>query len=416
MIISLPQEVSFVIDTLTNANYKAYVVGGFLRDTIMGRLPMDYDVATSAKPEEIKALFEKTLDIGIKHGTITVIYNNCSIEVTTFRIDGPYIDSRHPEKVFFTEDIIKDLSRRDFTINAIAYNTTKGLVDPFKGMDDIKDKIIRCVGEPNLRFKEDALRILRCIRFSTCLGFDIEKDTYEAVCQIINDLRKISSERIREEFTKILLSEKASKGINILNDTGFFKVFSQFSWLQLKSSEKFIDFTEAVLSLRISCIFFSLKQDKAVNLSAAKSVCRFLKYDNKTINEVISILEITNDLPRISDKLSFKKLLNKYNFDVVSHALKLCYAYGKAYEDSQLIKTTELLKSYLIDIEEKKEPIYLWDLAITGEDLIRLGYTKGISLGEELKRLMNLALENPENNKKEILLDMVKVPGITNVK
>lgn len=406
--ISLPQEVSFVLNTLRNSSFNAYVVGGFLRDAIMGRVPMDFDVASSAKPEEVMALFEKTLDIGIKHGTITVIYNNCKIEVTTFRIDGPYKDSRHPEEVFFTEDIVADLSRRDFTINSIAYNPQEGIIDPFNGMDDIKNKVVRCVGEPNLRFKEDALRILRCIRFSTCLSFDINKETYEALCLNIKDLANISSERIREEFNKILISNRPSKGIKILNNTGFFKVFTCFSSLQFENCEALIDFTEAILSLRLSSLFFSLAEDNCLNLPKVKAILKYLKYDNKTLLEVTSILSISNEIPKLSDKLSFKKLLNRYDFNVVSLSLKLCYGYGKAYGDKNLLKTVELLEDYLIEIKSLKEPIYLCDLAITGEDLLKLGYIKGISLGLELKRLLALSLENPQINKKEILLELAK--------
>lgn len=206
MVINLPEKVKYIIDRITEAGYEAYAVGGCVRDSILGREPDDWDITTSAKPQQIKALFRRTVDTGIAHGTVTVMLDREGYEVTTYRIDGEYEDHRHPREVVFTSQLVEDLRRRDFTINAMAYNESAGLVDAFDGMGDIRRGMIRCVGCARERFTEDALRILRALRFSAQLGYEIQEDTGEAIRELAPSLAAISAERIQTELVKLLLS------------------------------------------------------------------------------------------------------------------------------------------------------------------------------------------------------------------
>ena len=205
MIIDMPKDVNFIIERLEQAGYEAYAVGGCVRDSILKREPSDWDITTSARPEEIKAFFRPTIDTGIQHGTVTVLRNHVGYEVTTYRIDGEYEDNRHPKDVVYTKSLTEDLKRRDFTINAMAYNAS-GLVDEFGGLDDIEKAVIRCVGDPKERFSEDALRMMRAVRFSAQLGYDIEEGTREAIKDLYGNLEAISAERINVELTKMLIS------------------------------------------------------------------------------------------------------------------------------------------------------------------------------------------------------------------
>ena len=206
MLINIPNNVQFIIDTFYKNNYEAFMVGGCVRDCLLGLTPKDYDITTSALPNITESLFEKTIPTGIKHGTITVVLDNENLEVTTYRTEGNYLDNRHPESVEFVSNIKEDLSRRDFTVNALAYNNKEGLIDYFNGIDDIKNKTIKAVGDPNKRFQEDALRMLRAIRFSCQLGFKIDDSTYAAIKSNYKLIKNISIERIRDELCKILTS------------------------------------------------------------------------------------------------------------------------------------------------------------------------------------------------------------------
>ena len=204
--IQIPEKAKYIIETIQNAGFEAYVVGGCVRDSILGRCPEDWDITTSARPEQVKQLFRRTIDTGIQHGTVTVMLDKEGFEVTTYRVDGKYEDSRHPKEVTFTPNLEEDLKRRDFTINAMAYNETEGLIDIFGGLKDIEAKLIRCVGNPEERFGEDALRIMRAIRFSAQLGYEIHEDTEAAIRKLAPTLQKISAERIQVELTKLLVS------------------------------------------------------------------------------------------------------------------------------------------------------------------------------------------------------------------
>ncbi len=205
MKIDMPEKVGFIIDRLESAGYEAYAVGGCVRDCLLGRKPKDWDITTNAFPEQVKEIFHYTIDTGIEHGTVTVMLNREGFEVTTYRIDGKYEDNRHPTEVLFTRNLADDLLRRDFTINAMAYNPGKGLVDLFNGREDLENRIIRAVGDPVKRFSEDALRIMRAVRFSSVLGFDIEEETGKAMKFLSKNLADISAERVREELVKLVM-------------------------------------------------------------------------------------------------------------------------------------------------------------------------------------------------------------------
>lgn len=237
MIIKLPEDVSLIIHILEKAGYEAYAVGGCIRDKVLGRVPQDWDITTSARPQEIKRLFKKTIDTGIQHGTVTVLLNHTGYEVTTYRIDGEYEDSRHPNSVEFTDNLRLDLERRDFTINAMAYNDTRGLIDEFMGMEDIKAHMIRCVGDAGARFDEDALRMLRAVRFSGQLGFRMEENTRQAIVERAGNLKNISAERIRTELSKLLVSKDAGQ-LREAYRTGMTKVFLPEFDIMMETEQK----------------------------------------------------------------------------------------------------------------------------------------------------------------------------------
>lgn len=228
MKITLPYKVEQIIRTIQGAGFDAYAVGGCIRDSILGRTPSDWDITTSARPEEVKKLFPRTVDTGIRHGTVTVMIQKEGFEVTTYRIDGEYEDSRHPKEVTFTANLTEDLKRRDFTVNAMAYNDKEGLIDVFGGMKDIEEKIIRCVGEAAERFSEDALRVMRAVRFSAQLGYTIDEKTKDAIKELAPTLKNISAERIQTELIKIAVSPNPDY-LRIAYETGVTKaIFPEF--------------------------------------------------------------------------------------------------------------------------------------------------------------------------------------------
>ena len=237
MRIEMPYEAEWIIDNIRSHGYEAFIVGGCVRDAVLGRIPGDWDITTSAKPEQVKEIFGKTVDTGLKHGTVTIIKHGSGYEVTTYRIAGEYLDGRHPETVEFTPDLREDLKRRDFTINALAVCLNKGrfgeLVDPFGGMNDLKEKIIRTPLDPDITFSDDPLRMMRCIRFATQLNFYIDDDTFESLCRNRERIEIISRERIADELNKIMLSPIPSKGFIDLDRSGLLElIFPELVALQ----------------------------------------------------------------------------------------------------------------------------------------------------------------------------------------
>ena len=443
MKINIPKDVNYIINNFYKNSYEAYMVGGCVRDSLLGVEPKDYDITTSAKPEETISLFEKTIPTGLKHGTITVIINSTPYEVTTFRTEGTYLDNRRPSSVDFVTDIKEDLSRRDFTINALAYNENTGLIDYFNGVNDIKNKIIRCVGDADKRFKEDALRMLRAIRFSCQLTFDIEENTLKAIKDNYKLIENISFERIRDEICKILISPNPSRGLELLKDTNLLElILPEINSLVDFSPKctnhnrnvfthtlRVIDNTENDLLLRLSALFHDVGKLNTLTpfnnglfygfpghsiegAIMSKRILSKLRFDNNTIKIVSKLIEhhLVLNVDTMLTKYEVKKLLNDVGKNNISLLFKLQRADINSLDNPKIfldkVNYTEKLTN---EILENNEPLTIKDLDITGEDLIsNLGLKPGKIIGDILNYLLDKVLENPNLNSKEILLNLAK--------
>ena len=382
-----PQYVAEIIDRLEAQGFEAYIVGGSVRDTVMGREPNDYDVATSALPDETLEVFRdmRTIPTGIKHGTITVISEGHPIEITTFRIDGEYKDSRRPESVSFTTRITEDLSRRDFTVNAMAYNKRRGLVDPFSGIEDISKKSIKAVGDAQKRFSEDALRIMRAFRFSAQLGFDIDAKTLSAAIDLRDDLSQIARERITAEFLKLISSNFPEKPLKIMRETEIMPfIFKGY----LPSNELIEAMCRAERSEKIRL---------AILLSQASD-------DQKA--SILSDLRLSTKLSSNILLISKKSAVALSGDDVC--ARRLIGGSGELLEDVLSAADTlgNLDKEFEKKVREnllKKPCTQTSELAINGSDLVKLGI-RGHAIGETLKKLLDEVIATPSANDKKILL------------
>lgn len=439
--IQIPNSVQFIIQTIEQAGFEAYAVGGCVRDSILGRTPDDWDITTSAKPEDIKRLFRHTVDTGIQHGTVTVLIKKECYEVTTYRIDGEYEDSRHPKAVNFTSLLSEDLRRRDFTINAMAYNDHKGLVDLFGGQEDLRQGIIRCVGKPDERFSEDALRIMRAVRFSAQLGYVIEENTRQAIQKLAHTLSRISVERIQVELTKLLVSDHPEYVLQ-LYQLGLTKVFlPEFDLMMdtyqnnphhcysvgmhtIKAMEQVSNNKVARLTMLLHDVgkpATKTTDDKGIdhfhghpNLSSemAKKILRRLRFDNDTISRV-ALLVLYHDYGNaVSATPAFtRKLINKVHLENFSLLLDIKRADVMAQsEHSRQIKLEKLesLRRSYEEVQEQGMCICLKDLAITGTDLIKAGMKPGQELGKVLEQLLEVVLEDPDMNEKDKLLSLVR--------
>ncbi|AVP53656.1 polynucleotide adenylyltransferase [Clostridium tetani] len=440
--INMPKEVKYIIDILEEHGYEAYAVGGCIRDSLLNRIPHDWDITTDAKGEQVIKIF-KSLDFnvvktGIRYGTVTLIINSIGYEITTYRIDGNYLDGRHPEKVEFTNNLKEDLSRRDFTVNAMAYNHKKGLADYYNGREDLKNKIIKSVGDPLKRFSEDALRMIRGVRFSAQLDFNIEENTKEAIKKLSSNIKNVSVERIREEFNKILLSSNTYKikeleeyGLlkNFLPEYAFTKRIVQNNQYHIYNLEEHlicsIENVDKKLHLRLTMLLHDIGKSQCkttdnkgvdhfcghekISSEMAGSILRRLKYDNKTIDKVTSLIKY-HHYP-IENKRNIKKLLNKIGLELFRDLLKVKEGDIKAQNPMFFKKRYESIlegKKVLEEILKDKECFTLKDLAINGKDLIDLGYKDGRNIGKTLNTLLELVLEKPELNKKEELIKYIK--------
>lgn len=399
MHMDLPKQVKWIIEQLNANGYEAFAVGGCVRDMLLNKEPMDWDLTTNAKPWQVKEVFLKTVDTGIEHGTVTVIKNGRGYEVTTYRVDGEYEDSRHPKEVTFTTDIRDDLCRRDFTINAMAYNETKGFVDCFGGIDDLNAKLIRCVGNPEERFTEDALRILRAYRFSSQLEFDIEPETVRAAEKLAKNIENVSVERIAVELIKLLVGKRPE----IIRDVFDMKIMERF----LPECEHVSDMTVRYLNETLP-----VKEQRLAALligqseNTAKKFLRNLKLDNETI-KTVSILIRHIDDEVYPDKLAIRRMLFSYGEKQFSEILSLMEAKAKAHEnEAALIALCESRES-LREITEAGECVSLKDLALNGKDLIEMGIEPGKAIGEALSMLMEEVLVDPSKNTKECLVSLL---------
>lgn len=432
--ISLPKDVENIIKIIEEAGFEAYAVGGCVRDSLLLREPDDWDITTSAKPEQIKALFRKTIDTGIAHGTVTVMMHHKGYEVTTYRIDGEYEDSRHPKEVTFTLDLLEDLRRRDFTINAMAYNDRSGIVDAFCGMEDLDNKIIRAVGNPKERFEEDALRIMRAVRFSAQLGYEIEEDTGKAIRALAGNLSHISAERIQVELVKLAQSPHPEK-IRDLYEMGISKVFMpEFDAIMETTQNnphhmysvgehtiRAMIAVEADKNLRLAMLFHDFGKSRcrttdeegvdhfhghsAKSEEMSKEILKRLKFDNDTIH-IVSRLVQNHDYDIVPEKKYVRRAVNRIGEDIFGLLLKVKQAdldaqsdYLKEEKQQKLCQIKELYQEIL----EDEECISLRMLAVKGTDLIAWGMQPGKEIGEMLARLLEEVLDNPQNNQKEKL-------------
>ncbi len=376
MLFSLKNSVKTVIETIENAGGEAFIVGGCVRDILLSRTPEDFDVTTSLLPEEIITLFPKTVATGLKHGTVTVILDKENIEVTTYRTDGNYTDSRHPENVYFVKNISEDLARRDFTINAMAYNENKGIIDLYKGQDDLNNRILRTVGDPKKRFKEDALRILRLFRFSAQLGFNIEENTLKTALIMTPLLKNISRERIAVELFKTICSDYPTR-INPLLETG---------------ALEFCGLGKGVLNENICSLpkdrnvrFYKLANDLKSN---AAEISAQLKTDKKLSTLCKEIDAIINTSP--TTRLQCKLLLKDFSAEAV--------------KDCLILNGND--ETLLNDTLNSGEPFLISHLNINGEDLLKLGVS-GKAIGESLNKILTYVIKNPDKNNKESLIKFI---------
>ena len=395
MHITLPTKVKQIISRLEKADYEAYAVGGCVRDSILKRSPEDWDITTSAKPEVVKRLFSATIDTGLQHGTVTVVIEKEGFEVTTFRLDGDYTDGRHPDRVAFTSSLTEDLRRRDFTINAMAYSEKTGLIDEFDGERDLEDGVIRAVGEAKERFSEDALRMLRAIRFAGQLNFKIEEKTFDAIKELSSNISKVSVERIAKELEKLLLSGNPEY-IALVYETGIFSVIAPevamlFENCEISASIKALSrasFPEKkeLYQIRLAIFLEGLGADKAAKL------LKRLKLDNDTINTVKKLLELS--LREVeNNETDMRRTVKDAGHKMMPLLLEMRRA--KGLKDNKELYQTVIDNGYCTSISE---------LNINGKDLMGAGIPKGALIGSTLERLLELVIEKPELNTRESLL------------
>ena len=434
MNITIPQEVNIILSRLEMSGYEAFCVGGAVRDSIMGIVPGDWDITTSALPEETRQVFSdfKTIDTGLKHGTLTVIIDHKPYEITTYRIDGEYGDNRHPEAVSFTRNIEDDLARRDFTVNAIAYNPKKGIVDPYGGQSDIYNSITRTVGDPHRRFNEDGLRIMRALRFSSTLGFAIDDKTAEAIHENKELLKNISAERINVELTKLLCGKNV---FNILMEypdvlsviipeiapaVGFQQYGKKHAYDVWEHICHTVDTIPDDRILRLTMLLHDLgkvpthklndkgdstfKNHATVGGEMAREILTRLKSDKKTINRV-SFLVGCHDFEPPESKVELKKHLKAKTPDDIRTLLIIKKsdrgALSESYRD--ISEGTALTLKWLKEIEGNNECCTISQLALNGNDLLEKGY-RGEEIGNILEMLLDAVIEEKTDNTKTALL------------
>lgn len=414
----LPNDVQYILDKLSENGFEAFIVGGCVRDALLNKNPQDYDITTNAFPEKIQELFQKTIPTGIKHGTVTVLINQKPYEVTTYRVDGEYEDNRKPKDVKFVSNIKEDLKRRDFTINAMAYNKTLGFKDYFDGKGDLERTLIKCVGEPDKRFSEDALRMLRAIRFSCQLNFKIEEETLKSIKRNFKLIKNISMERIQSEFTKIILSPNPDKGLMLLRKLGFSDILvKEFKSLKcvncydsyddVHDSYELLNILPNKLPVRLAGLFHKVYNSENAS-EKGRIILKKLKYDNTTINNSCNLIENLNKLSPIMTRKKLKMLINEVGKENIFDLLDLEKGY-LLYMDEFDTEYIDILKDRVHDILESGEPISIKDLSITGSDLINeLGFKPGKDIGITLNFLLENVLQTPELNTKENLLNLSK--------
>lgn len=441
--IKLPREAENIIERLNQYGYEAYVVGGCVRDSILGRTPNDWDICTSATPDKVIEIFAsyEVIPTGLKHGTVTILVDHTPFEVTTFRIDGDYSDSRRPDTVAFTTDIVKDLSRRDFTINAMAYSPKSGLVDPFDGLQDIQNQVIRCVGKAQERFKEDALRILRAIRFATQLDFHIDLSTSAAILELYTTLQNISAERITSELNKMIVC--ASFYVNFW----YFRYVFVFIIPELEQCLGFdqqhpyhchslyrhiafaLGYKSSDIITKLTLLFHDIGKPQCqvfdgdgvahyyehpvVGAKLTDERMRAMKYDNDTRQKVIELISYHDAMLEATPK-HIKKWLNKIGEEQFRRLLNVKEADIYAQEPAYYLERFEKIKRIRQCLEEvlaSEQCFKLKDLAVNGNDLMQIGIPQGREIGNTLNWLLDMVINGETNNDKDELLNLVRARG-----
>lgn len=429
----------YIINTLEQNGFSAYVAGGAVRDILMGKTPHDYDIASSARPEQIKKIFKRTIDTGIKHGTVTVVENNVGYEVTTYRTEGNYTDMRHPDEVAFVTSVEEDVKRRDFTINAMAYNPTDGIFDVVGGREDLEKRIIRCVGTPEVRFAEDPLRMLRAIRFAAQLDFKIEESCAAACKKLAPLIKKVSAERIRDELNKTLMSENPYY-ISLLQDFGLLKYIipelAVCKGVKQKNKYHIYDVYEHILCtvkstpddfvLRWAALLHDIGKPCCAScdlngiihfyghhresVRMANDILHRMKIDNDTAREILVLIE-NHDVRIENSPPGVKRMMAKTGDVLFEKLLKLQEADNMAKnpkffrEKKKRLDETYSIYKYVL---AEHQPYTLSDLTVNGRDLIKIGYKPGKYLGDCLKELLDEVIINPELNRREYLLSKAK--------
>lgn len=437
----MKQSAMYIIEELRNNGYEAFLVGGCVRDMLLGKIPNDWDICTEALPEKVLQIFEKNHTVfkkGIKHGTVGVIVNEGIFEITTYRIDKEYSDHRRPSKVEFTSSLKEDLKRRDFTINAMAFGLDGEIVDYFSGKEDLDKKLIRAVGNPEERFEEDALRILRAVRFSVQLNFKIEEKTAKAIESKKHLLEKISADRKREELNKMLISEVPSRGIRLMHELDILKYiipelesgvgFEQKSPFHDKTvfehTMDVLDSTDPILILRLSALLHDIAKpqtfsvdDRGIghfyghnSLGAVMTydILKRLNYSKSDRREASDLVKYHMSVHDMQTKASVKRLIRKIGQETIEILIMLYYADKCSTLDKSNSEPGENFERIFNEIINSKEPMSLKDLEISGNDLMDMGFEKGPVIGEVLNKLFESVLENPENNNREKLLELAK--------
>ena len=436
MKIKLPENAKKILDTIHEAGYEAYVVGGCVRDAVLGRTPGDWDITTNALPQDIKKLFKRTIDTGIEHGTVTVMMGKEGYEVTTYRIDGKYEDNRHPSEVTFTKNLTEDMKRRDFTINAMAYSEEEGLIDRFGGLEDIEKKLIRCVGDPKERFSEDALRIMRAIRFSAQLDYSIEDETRKAIQELAPTLEKISAERIQVELVKLLLSDHPEK-MRQAYELGITKVILPEFDACMETDQNNIHHAYSVGEhiiqsmlnirpdrvLRLTMLMHDMAKPATITVDdegvshfyghseegvkMARGIFRRLKFDRDTMDKVCNLILYHDDRFPVTPR-NVRREMNRVGVDAFPDWIEVRMADTLAqsdYKRDEKITSIEDVRTLYEEILREKECVTLKDLAVNGKDLIGLGITPGKTIGTVLGNMLTDVLDYPEHNNKEYLLE-----------
>lgn len=433
MNIIIPKDVEKIIEHLNSAGYEAYVVGGCVRDSIMEKTPHDWDICTSATPEVVKSLFSHTTDYGMKHGTITVFADKEGYEITTFRAETDYSDHRHPDTVEFVADLKSDLSRRDFTINALAYNNESQLIDMFNGLDDIRNQMIRCVGNADERFKEDALRILRAFRFAATLGFDIEDKTSEAIHHNVHLLKYIAEERKRDELMKLLGGNYTTKilleysdviaevipeiqlcvGFNQNNRYHCYDVYEHMVHAVENGITPIEKFALLIHDIGKPHCYTEDKKGghfyghPAISEEIAKDVVNHLKFDNDSKKAVLELVKY-HDIEIPVTKKSVLKLLNRLGeertLQLMDVKLADILAHAPGTQDA-LIEKWKIFNRLLGDVLVEGNCFSRKNLAVNGNDIKALGVSEGPEIGQIIQTLMGEVMLEQLSNEKEVLLN-----------